>query len=71
VSATIEGIETIRSLTRDARDVLEKLAERIGEIGEILTVIGGINEETNLLSRTPRSSPRRPASRRSRWWRTT
>jgi methyl-accepting chemotaxis protein len=50
VSATIEGIETIRSLTRDARDVLEKLAERIGEIGEILTVIGGINEETNLLS---------------------
>ena len=50
VSATIDGIETIRSLTRDARDVLEKLAERIGEIGEILTVIGGINEETNLLS---------------------
>lgn len=50
VSATIDGIETIRSLTRDARDVLEKLADRIGEIGEILTVIGGINEETNLLS---------------------
>ena len=50
VSATIDGIETIRSLTRDARDVLEKLAERIAEIGEILTVIGGINEETNLLS---------------------
>jgi methyl-accepting chemotaxis protein len=50
VSATIDGIETIRSLTRDARDVLERLAERIAEIGEILTVIGGINEETNLLS---------------------
>jgi methyl-accepting chemotaxis protein len=50
VSATIEGIETIRSLTRDARDVLERLAGRIAEIGEILTVIGGINEETNLLS---------------------
>lgn len=50
VAATIDGIETIRSLTRDARDVLEKLADRIGEIGEILTVIGGINEETNLLS---------------------
>lgn len=50
VSATIEGIETIRSLTREARDVLERLAGRIAEIGEILTVIGGINEETNLLS---------------------
>ncbi len=50
VAATIEGIETIRSLTRDARDVLERLAGRIAEIGEILTVIGGINEETNLLS---------------------
>jgi methyl-accepting chemotaxis protein len=50
VSATIDGIETIRSLTRDARDVLERLAGRIAEIGEILTVIGGINEETNLLS---------------------
>jgi methyl-accepting chemotaxis protein len=30
--------------------VLERLAGRISEIGEILTVIGGINEETNLLS---------------------
>ena len=50
VAATIEGIETIRTLTRDARDVLERLVQRIGEIGEILTVIGGINEETNLLS---------------------
>lgn len=50
VSATIDGIETIRSLTREARDVLERLAGRIAEIGEILTVIGGINEETNLLS---------------------
>jgi methyl-accepting chemotaxis protein len=50
VAATIDGIETIRSLTRDARDVLERLAERIAEIGEILNVIGSINEETNLLS---------------------
>ena len=31
-------------------DVLERLAERIGEIGEIVNVIGGINDETNLLS---------------------
>jgi methyl-accepting chemotaxis protein len=50
VATTIDGIETIRSLTRDARDVLERLAGRIAEIGEILDVIGSINEETNLLS---------------------
>jgi methyl-accepting chemotaxis protein len=50
VAATIDGIETIRSLTRDARDVLQRLVQRISEIGEILTVIGAINEETNLLS---------------------
>ena len=36
--------------TGDAREVLEKLVERIGEIGQILNVIGEINDETNLLS---------------------
>src|SRR5690606_6939450 len=50
VAATIDGIETIRSLAHESRDVLERLAGRIGEIGEILDVIGAINEETNLLS---------------------
>jgi methyl-accepting chemotaxis protein len=50
VAATIEGIEEIRSLTRGAKDVLERLAARIHEIGQIVTVIGGINDETNLLS---------------------
>jgi methyl-accepting chemotaxis protein len=50
VSATIEGIEEIRSLTRSSKDVLERLAARINEIGEIVNVIGGINDETNLLS---------------------
>jgi methyl-accepting chemotaxis protein len=50
VAATVDGIETIRALTGEARDVLERLVHRIGEIGEILTVIGAINEETNLLS---------------------
>src|SRR4029450_2053050 len=30
--------------------VLEKLADRIAQIGEIVDVIGGINEETNPLS---------------------
>jgi methyl-accepting chemotaxis protein len=50
VADTIEGIEEIRNLTRGAKDVLERLAARINEIGEIVNVIGGINDETNLLS---------------------
>jgi methyl-accepting chemotaxis protein len=50
VTATIEGIEEIRAQTSRAKTVLERLAERIGEIGEIVNVIGGINDETNLLS---------------------
>ncbi len=50
VASTIDGIEEIRTLTDDARQVLEQLVQRIGEIGEILTVIGEINDETNLLS---------------------
>ncbi|HME70337.1 MAG TPA: methyl-accepting chemotaxis protein [Myxococcota bacterium] len=50
VSDTIEGIEEIRNLTRGAKDVLERLAARINEIGEIVNVIGSINDETNLLS---------------------
>lgn len=47
---TIEGIAEIRRQTLEARTVLERLAGRIAEIGEIVNVIGGINEETNLLS---------------------
>jgi len=50
VTATIDGIEEIRAQTSRAKTVLERLAERIGEIGEIVNVIGGINDETNLLS---------------------
>jgi methyl-accepting chemotaxis protein len=50
VTATIDGIEEIRAQTSRAKAVLERLAERIGEIGEIVNVIGGINDETNLLS---------------------
>jgi len=50
VGATIEGIARIRELTRDSKAALEGLAERIGEIGNIATVIGGISDETNLLS---------------------
>ncbi|HEX2484794.1 MAG TPA: methyl-accepting chemotaxis protein, partial [Myxococcota bacterium] len=50
VASTIEGIQEIRSQTSQAKAVLERLAERIGEIGEIVNVIGSINDETNLLS---------------------
>ncbi len=50
VDATIEGIQEIRIQTGDAKDVLERLDTRIGEIGAILNVIGDINDETNLLS---------------------
>jgi len=50
VGATIDGIAEIRAQTLEAKQVLERLAERIGEIGEIVNVIGGINDETNLLS---------------------
>jgi methyl-accepting chemotaxis protein len=50
VGATIDGIADIREATQAARGALEGLAERIGEIGEIATVIGAITDETNLLS---------------------
>jgi methyl-accepting chemotaxis protein len=50
VGATIDGIARIRDLTLDARSALEGLDARIAEIGEIATVIGGISDETNLLS---------------------
>jgi methyl-accepting chemotaxis protein len=50
VGATIDGIAQIRDLTQDARTALEGLADRIGTIGEIASVINGISDETNLLS---------------------
>jgi methyl-accepting chemotaxis protein len=50
VMATIQGIALIRDQTRGAKQALEGLATRISEIGEIATVIGGVSDETNLLS---------------------
>ena len=50
VGTTIDGITEIRRQTLEAKEVLERLAGRIGEIGEIVNVIGGINDEANLLS---------------------
>jgi methyl-accepting chemotaxis protein len=50
VGATIDGIAQIRNLTQNAKTALEGLADRIGTIGEIASVINGISDETNLLS---------------------
>jgi methyl-accepting chemotaxis protein len=50
VGATIDGIARIRDLTLDAKSALEGLDSRVAEIGQIATVIGGISDETNLLS---------------------
>jgi len=50
VGATIDGIAQIRDMTLEARSALEGLDGSIAEIGEIATVIGGISDETNLLS---------------------
>jgi methyl-accepting chemotaxis protein len=50
VNATIKDIAIIRDQTLEAKRVLESLAVRINEIGQIATVIGGISDETNLLS---------------------
>ena len=50
VRATIQGIALIRDQTSGAKQALEGLAERVSEIGEIATVIGGVSDETNLLS---------------------
>jgi methyl-accepting chemotaxis protein len=50
VIATIQGIEQIKAQTLDSKRALEGLARRIEEIGQIATVIGGISDETNMLS---------------------
>ncbi|MDP3936963.1 MAG: methyl-accepting chemotaxis protein [Deltaproteobacteria bacterium] len=50
VSATISGIEAIRSASEDAQNVITKLGGRAQEIGEILDVIDEVAEETNLLA---------------------
>jgi len=50
VQDTVQGIAEIRKVSSQATEVLERLAGRIAEIGDIVTVIGSINDETNLLS---------------------
>jgi methyl-accepting chemotaxis protein len=50
VSETIGDIQLMRDRNGEAREVLNRLVSRIGEIGNILGSIGEINDETNLLS---------------------
>lgn len=50
VRATITDIELISSLTNEAKDRLSRLVDRISKIGNILSAIDEINDETKLLS---------------------
>ncbi len=50
VQATIADIEQIAELSGEAKQCLGGLIERVSEIGRILSAIGEINDETNLLS---------------------
>ena len=50
VSETISDIEKIHDRTRDAQSGLAALVSRLAEVGQIIDVIGDINDETNLVS---------------------
>jgi methyl-accepting chemotaxis protein len=50
VDETVAGIELSRELTERAADVLGDLAERIGQIRQILEVVGHVTQRTNLLA---------------------
>jgi len=50
VAETIQDIERIHQRTTEARNGLEQLVSRISQVGNILDVIGDINDETKLLS---------------------
>ena len=50
VKKTILGIENIQEAAQSASDVITKLGKRAREIGNILTVIEDVTEETNLLA---------------------
>ena len=50
VQSTIQGIERIRSTSREAAEVITGLSRRARDIGNILTVIEDVTEETGLLA---------------------
>ena len=50
VEQTIAGINEIRSVSDEARDVINRLGNQVGAVGKILTVIGDVAAQTNLLA---------------------
>jgi methyl-accepting chemotaxis protein len=50
VEITIQGIDKIQQASREAAEVIERLAKRARQIGRILTVIDEVTDETNLLA---------------------
>jgi len=50
VDETVAGIEHSRELTERAADVMGDLAERVGQIRQILEVVGHVTQRTNLLA---------------------
>lgn len=50
INKTIQGIDKIKESSRVAAQVIGSLGQKIGEIGNILTVIDDVAEQTNLLA---------------------
>jgi methyl-accepting chemotaxis protein len=50
VSTSIEGINSLFDKIQSASTVIETLAQDVGEISSVLSVIQGISEQTNLLA---------------------
>jgi len=50
VKTSIEGINSLFGKMQSASDVIETLAQDVGEISSVLEVIRGISEQTNLLA---------------------
>ncbi len=50
ITETIQGIDRIKESSQAAGEVITELGQKIGEIGNILTVIDDVAEQTNLLA---------------------
>jgi len=50
MESTIQSVGRTEEITRETRDIVKSLCERIKEIAKILGVIGEVSEETNLLA---------------------
>jgi methyl-accepting chemotaxis protein len=47
---TIEGMSRIKEIVTESAEVIQKLGERSGEVGDIINVINDITDRTNLLA---------------------